>query len=206
MTARGRAAARTIGRSTGRGFLMARTWGVPGEEGIARPGRPAACDHRDMEILLYALGAAALLAGMAGVVLPALPGAPLLVAGALLVGWADGFTRVSGWTVAACALLGAAIWAVDLAAGVLGARAFGASRWSVVGSGVGLVAGLFLGLPGIVLGPAVGALVFEYARNPDFARAAKAGVGAFVGFVLGSVAKVALSFVLVGVLVVALVF
>jgi hypothetical protein len=159
-----------------------------------------------MEILLYTLGAAALVAGIAGVVLPALPGSALLVAGALLVGWADGFTRVSGWTVGACAILGAAIWGVDFAAGVLGAKAFGASRWSVIGSGVGLVVGLFLGLPGIILGPAVGALVFEYARNPDFERALKAGVGAFLGFVLGSVAKVALSFVLVGVLVLALVF
>jgi uncharacterized protein YqgC (DUF456 family) len=51
-----------------------------------------------------------------------------------------------------------------------------------------------------VLGPAVGALAFEYARDPNFERALKAGVGAFVGFVLGSVVKVALSFVLVGVL------
>lgn len=159
-----------------------------------------------MEILLYTLGAVALVAGIAGVVLPALPGSALLVAGALLVGWADGFTRVSGWTVGACAILGAAIWGVDFAAGVLGAKAFGASRWAVIGSGVGLVVGLFLGLPGIILGPAVGALLFEYARNPDFERALKAGVGAFLGFVLGSVAKVALSFVLVGVLVLALVF
>jgi uncharacterized protein len=139
-------------------------------------------------------------------VLPALPGSALLVAGALLVGWADGFTRVSGWSVAACALIGVAIWAVDLAAGVLGAKAFGASGWAVVGAGVGLLVGLFLGLPGIILGPAVGAIAFEYARNPDFERALKAGVGAFLGFVLGSVVKVALAFVLVGVLVLALVF
>jgi uncharacterized protein YqgC (DUF456 family) len=159
-----------------------------------------------MEVLLYVLGAVAILVGLAGVVLPALPGSALLVAGALLVGWADGFTRVSGWTVGACAILGAAIWLVDLAAGVLGAKAFGASRWSVIGSGVGLLVGLFLGLPGIVLGPAVGALAFEYARDPNFQRALKAGVGAFVGFVLGSVVKVALSFVLVGVLALALVF
>src|SRR5512133_3925638 len=153
-----------------------------------------------MEILLYVLGAAALAAGVAGVVLPVLPGSALLVAGAVLVGWADGFTRVSGWTVGACAIIGAAIWAVDLAAGVLGAKAFGASRWAVIGSGVGLLAGLFLGLPGIVLGPAVGALAFEYARDPNFEKALRAGAGAFLGFVLGSAVKVALAFVLIGVL------
>lgn len=159
-----------------------------------------------MELLLYALGAVALLVGLAGVVLPAVPGSLLLVAGALLVGWAEGFTRVSRWTVAACAAIGVLIWAVDLAAGALGAKAFGASKWAVIGSAVGLVAGLFLGLPGIVLGPPIGALAFEYARDPSFERALRAGVGAFLGFVLGSAVKIALAFVLVGVLVVAIIF
>jgi uncharacterized protein YqgC (DUF456 family) len=159
-----------------------------------------------VEIALYVLGAAAIAVGLAGVILPAIPGSALLVVGAVLVAWAEDFTRVSGWTVAACALIGAAIWVVDLVAGILGAKAFGASRWSVIGSAVGLVVGLFLGVPGIVLGPAVGAVVFEYARDPNFERAMKAGVGAFIGFLLGSAVKVSLSFVLVGVLVLALVF
>ncbi len=159
-----------------------------------------------MEILLYVLGAAALVAGVAGVVLPAVPGSLLLVLGAVLVAWAEDFTRVSGWTVALCGAIGAAIWVVDLAAGILGARAFGASRWAIVGAGLGLVVGMFLGLPGVVLGPAVGAIVLEYARNPSFERALRAGVGAFVGFVLGSAVKVSLAFVLIGVLIFALVF
>jgi uncharacterized protein YqgC (DUF456 family) len=159
-----------------------------------------------MEILLYVLGAAALVAGIAGVVLPAIPGSVLLVLGAVLVGWAEGFTRVSGWTVALCAAIGLAIWVVDLAAGILGARAFGASKWAIVGAGVGLLVGMFFSLPGIILGPAVGAIVLEYARDPNFERALKAGAGAFLGFVLGSAVKVSLAFVLVGVLVVALVF
>jgi hypothetical protein len=158
-----------------------------------------------VEILLYALGAVAVLAGLAGVVVPALPGAALLVLGAVLVGWADGFTRVSRWTVVACALLGAAIAVVDLVAGALGAKAFGASKWAVVGAGLGLLVGFFLGLPGIVLGPAVGAIAFEYARDPNFQRALKAGTGAFLGFLLGTAAKVSLAFVLVGVLILALV-
>jgi uncharacterized protein YqgC (DUF456 family) len=158
-----------------------------------------------VEILLYALGAIAVLAGLAGVVVPALPGAALLVLGAVLVGWADGFTRVSRWTVVACALLGAAIAVVDLVAGALGAKAFGASKWAVVGAGLGLLVGFFLGLPGIVLGPAVGAIAFEYARDPNFQRALKAGTGAFLGFLLGTAAKVSLAFVLVGVLILALV-
>jgi uncharacterized protein YqgC (DUF456 family) len=157
-----------------------------------------------VEILLYALGALAILAGLAGVVVPVIPGSALLVLGAALVAWAEGFERVSGWTVLACAILGAAIWLVDLVAGVLGARAFGASKWAVLGAGLGLLVGFFLGLPGIVLGPAVGAIAFEYARDPNFERAMKAGTGAFLGFLLGTAAKISLAFVLVGVLVFAL--
>jgi uncharacterized protein len=159
-----------------------------------------------MEILLYVLGAAALLAGLAGTVLPAVPGAALLVLGAALVAWAEDFTRVSGWTVAACAALGALILATDFVAGALGAKAFGASRWAVLGAGIGLFVGMFLGLPGIVLGPAVGAIALEYARDPSFERAMKAGVGAFLGFVLGTAVKVSLAFVLVGVVALALLF
>ncbi len=159
-----------------------------------------------MEILLYALGAASLVVGLVGVVLPAVPGSLLLVAGAVLVGWAEGFTRVSGLTVVLCAAIGLAIWAVDLAASLLGAKVFGASRWALLGGAVGLVVGLFFGLPGIVLGPAVGALAFEYVRDPNFGRALRAGAGTFVGFVLGSAVKVSLAFVLVGVLALALVF
>jgi uncharacterized protein YqgC (DUF456 family) len=154
--------------------------------------------------VLYTLGALTLLLGLAGLVLPALPGAPLLVAGAFLVAWAEGFTRVGWPTIALSAVLAGAIVAVDFLASALGAKAFGASRWAVIGATVGLLAGLFLGLPGILLGPGVGAIVFEWLRNPDFARALRAGVGATIGFIVGGAVKVALGFVLVGAIVLAL--
>jgi len=157
-----------------------------------------------MELALYVLGFVAMAVGLAGLVLPAVPGSALIVAGAVAVGWAEGFTRVGWGTLAVTIVLGVLVWAVDLAASVLGARAFGASRWAVVGAGVGVLVGLFLGPVGILLGPAVGAIAFEYARNPDFQRAAKAGVGAFLGFVLGSAVKLALGFAMVGLVLVAL--
>ena len=159
-----------------------------------------------MEIALYVLGSVVLIAGIAGLVLPVLPGALLILGGAVLVAWAERFTRVGWGPLVVIGLLCVAIWAVDFLAAVLGAKAFGASGWAILGASVGLVAGLFLGVPGIVLGPPVGAIAFEYVRNPNFEKAARAGVGAFVGFVLGSAAKVALAFVAVGVLVLALVF
>lgn len=160
-----------------------------------------------MEALLYALGAVSLVAGVAGVVLPVLPGSLLLALGAFLVAWAEGFTRVSGWTVALAVVLSLAIWGVDLLASALGAKAFGASRWAVLGASVGLVVGLLvLGPIGIVIGPAIGAVALEYWKNPDLRRAARAGAGAFLGFVVGSVVKVALAMVVVGIVVAAVVW
>ncbi len=158
-----------------------------------------------MHALAYVLGFAALAVGIVGVVLPVLPGSVLLVVGAVLIAWADGFTRVGWGTVILSALIGALIWGVDLAAAALGARVAKASKWAVIGAGVGLLVGLFLGLPGIILGPAVGAIAFEYLHDPDTRRALRAGTGAFIGFLLGSVVKIALAMVVVGVIVVKLV-
>ena len=59
--------------------------------------------------------------------------------------------------------------------------------------------GLFFGLPGLILGPAAGAVLFEYWRNPDFTRAGRAGAGALAGFVAGVVAKFGLTLFLIGV-------
>jgi uncharacterized protein YqgC (DUF456 family) len=157
-----------------------------------------------VEWVLYGLGALALVAGVAGVVLPALPGAPLLVAGAVLVAWAGDFHRVGWPALAGLGLLGGVIAAADWAAGVLGAKAFGASRWAVLGATIGLFAGLFLGLPGLLLGPALGAMAFELWKSPDLARATRAGVGAVVGLLVGGVLKIALAFVFLGVLAFAL--
>lgn len=162
--------------------------------------------EEEVEIALYVVGFLVLLVGIAGLVLPVLPGAVLILGGAVLVAWAEGFTRVGWGSLVVIGLICAAIWAVDLLAAALGAKAFGASGWAILGASLGLLAGLFAGLPGIVLGPPIGAVLLEYLRNPDFGRAAKAGAGAFLGFVLGSAAKVALAFVAVGVLVLAVVF
>lgn len=157
-----------------------------------------------MEIALYVSGFVAMAVGLAGLVLPAVPGSVLIVAGAIAVAWAEDFTRVGWGTLSAAIVLGVLIWLVDLAASVLGAKAFGASRWAVIGAGVGVVVGLFLGPAGILLGPAIGAVLFEYLRNPDFARAARAGLGAFLGFVLGSAVKLALGFAIAGLVLFAL--
>jgi uncharacterized protein YqgC (DUF456 family) len=151
------------------------------------------------EIALVGLGVIIVLVGLAGLVLPALPGTPLIVGGLALIAWADGFTRISGLTLALIALLGSAGWVMDYITGVLGARRAGASRWGVAGAAIGLVAGLPFGLPGLVLGPGLGAALFEYLRDPDFGRALRAGGGVLIGFLVGTVVKYTIAFAMIGI-------
>jgi len=153
-----------------------------------------------MAIGLLLLGIVLLLAGLAGLLLPALPGMPLLFAGALAIAAADGFIRVGWLTLLVVAVLAVGGVLVDHAAGVLGARKAGASGWGMAGAVIGLLAGLPFGLPGIVLGPGIGAVALEYARDHEFRRAARAGTGVFVGFLVGTVLKYAIGAVIIGVL------
>ncbi len=157
-----------------------------------------------MSALLYLVGTVLLVAGVAGLVLPVLPGSLLMIAGVAVMAWAEDFTRIGWPTIAISAVLGLAMIAVDHAASLLGARAFGASRWAVLGGAIGVVVGLFFGLPGIILGPMAGAVAFEAWKGRSLQRAARAGVGVLVGFVAGSLVKIALAFVLVGVVAVGL--
>ena len=152
-----------------------------------------------MALALKIVGVLALLVGFVGLFLPAIPGSILLFGGVLAIAAADGFDKISVGTVIACGVLSAAAFAVDYLAGLLGARKFGASKWGVVGALVGLVAGLPMGLLGIVIGPAAGAVIAEYLVDRDFKRATKAGGGAFVGFLVGMLAKVALAFTILGI-------
>jgi uncharacterized protein YqgC (DUF456 family) len=156
-------------------------------------------------IALYLLGALLLLAGLAGLILPVLPGAVFLFAGALAVAWAGDFQRLGWPTLTVVGVLAALSLVVDWAATALGARASGAWGWAVAGASIGLVIGLFLGPLGILLGPAVGAVALEYWKDPDFDKALRAGAGTFVGFLIGSVLKVGLAFLLLGVIAVGLV-
>lgn len=147
------------------------------------------------------VGSGLILAGLAGLLLPALPGMPLLFLGAVAVAAADGFVRVGWVTLVVIGLLAALGVAVDHAAAVVGARRAGASWWGMAGAIVGLVLGLPFGLPGIVLGPGIGAVALEYAKDREFRRAAKAGAGVFIGFVVGTVLKYAIACAIVGLLV-----
>jgi uncharacterized protein YqgC (DUF456 family) len=156
-----------------------------------------------MNVLIVVLGVVLAAAGLVGLLLPGIPGMPLVLAGIVVAAWADDFARIGFPTLAAVTVLAVIGMILDYMAGVLGARRWGASRWGFVGALVGLVAGLPLGLAGLVIGPAAGAVVFEYARDRDIHRAARAGVGVLVGFVLGTAFKYAVAMTMIGLAVLA---
>ena len=149
--------------------------------------------------VLWTLAIVLVIVGLMGVVLPALPGTILIFAGLLLAAWADGFTRVGALTLVIIGVIGAASYGVDFAAGALGAKHLGASKRAMVGAGLGTVLGLFLGLPGIILGPFVGAVAGELTAHRDWKRAGKAGLAAWIGFAIGTAVKVGIAFAMIGI-------
>lgn len=143
--------------------------------------------------LVWILAALLILAGVAGSVLPALPGAPLILVAAVLHRWLlPGW--VSLWTVAALAVLAAVTVVVDAACGVFGVRRFGGGRWAMLGAGVGAAVGLFFGPLGLLFGGVVGAVICEMAFDRKaLNEALKAGVGAGLGMLVGTVLRLGLA-------------
>lgn len=157
-----------------------------------------------MEAWLLWLAAAVLVAlGLAGLILPAIPGAPLLFLGLVAAAWAEGFAYVGAWMLAVLGLMTLLTWGVDFAATAFGARRFGATSRAAWGAALGTLVGLFFGLPGILLGPFIGAMIGELAGNRPPGEAARAGLGATLGLAFGAAVKVALAFAMIGVFLVA---
>ncbi len=154
-------------------------------------------------VLLWVLAAALVVVGLLGLVLPVLPGAPLLFAGLLLAAWADSFAYVGPGTLVALGFMAFLTYAVDFAAAGVGAKRFGASKRAVVGAAIGAVVGLFFGLPGVLLGPFAGAVLGELSAQRNLQAAGRAGVGASLGLVLGAAAKLALGFAMLGLFLIA---
>jgi uncharacterized protein YqgC (DUF456 family) len=156
---------------------------------------------------LWVLVVLLMVAGLAGTVLPALPGTALVLAGAVLGAWIDDFNRVSVGTLGLIALLAVLAWALDFVAGWLGAQRAGASRQALLGAALGTVLGLFMGLVGVLFMPLVGAAVGEWLarrHHPEPAgRAVRVGVATWLGILAGMLAKVVLACMMVGIFVAA---
>lgn len=144
--------------------------------------------------------------GLAGVVLPIIPGIPLMFAGMWLLAWAQDFVHVGPVTLWVLGLLALLSVAVDLLASVLGAQRVGASRGGLIGAALGTAVGLFFGLPGILFGPLIGAVAGELFYRPGLHSATRVGLATWAGIIVGAVFKVAIAFVMLGLFAFALLF
>ena len=158
-----------------------------------------------MSIVFWVLGAALVLVGLVGIVMPALPGHLLIFVGLVLAAWAEGFSRVGFWTLGVIGAVALASYGIDFAAVALGTRRLGATPRAMTGAAIGTLLGLFFGLPGIIIGPFLGAVIGELTATKDFARAGKAGVAAWIGFAIGTAVKVGLAFLMIAIFLAALV-
>ena len=149
------------------------------------------------------LGVALIIVGFLGIVLPVLPGVPLMYAGMVLAAWSDGFERIGWLSLTVLGVLTLISVIVDVASSALGAQRVGASRRAIWGALIGALIGLFFGLPGLILGPFIGAVIGEFSVHGRMHAAGKVGVATWVGLIFGTLVKIAIGFSMLGVFVLA---
>ncbi|HEU4524313.1 MAG TPA: DUF456 domain-containing protein [Gemmatimonadales bacterium] len=141
--------------------------------------------------------------GVLGTVVPALPGAPLVLAGLFVAAWIDGFREVGWFTLTILSLITLVTVAIDLGASAVGAQRVRASRLALVGATLGTVVGFFFGVPGLLLGPFLGAAAGEYLARRDLRRAGKVGFATWLGLIFAAAAKLAIVFTMLGIFAIA---
>ncbi|MFH1207581.1 MAG: DUF456 domain-containing protein [Patescibacteria group bacterium] len=152
------------------------------------------------EIILFVIALAVMLVGLAGVILPVLPGAPLIFAAVIGYGALTGFESLSKEIIITLAILTGVSLLLDWLPGIVGVKKFGGSVWGVTGSMVGMLAGLFVGgVIGMVVLSFVGAVVGEILAGRKNEQAFRAGAGSFIGFFFGVVAKFTIGSVMIGI-------
>src|SRR5512144_54970 len=145
-----------------------------------------------MTVLLWIAAIGLIVTGVAGTVLPVLPGAILVFAGIALAAAIDDFSRIPVWLLVVLGVLTALAWIVDYVAALFGAKRAGASRQAIIGAALGTVAGILTGLWGLLFMPLAGAAIGEYLAERDALRAGRVGIATWIGLLLGTVAKLAI--------------
>ena len=153
----------------------------------------------DWTILWWILAGLIVITGLVGTIVPALPGIPIILAGLVLAAWSTGFEPVGWGTLGVLGALTALSVLIDFLAAAAGAKKLGASQRAFWGATLGAVIGMFFGLPGILLGPFIGAVVAELSSGRGAQQAGRSGYGVWLGIVLGTAAKLAIAFLMLGI-------
>jgi uncharacterized protein len=144
-----------------------------------------------MTILAIVVFVVTFLVALAGIILPVLPGVPIVAAGALVAAWLTGFQEFGITPLVIVGLLTALSIVIDYVAGIVGAQKYGASKSGIWGSVIGSLVGLFFFPPfGFLIGALVGAVIAEMLIGRKLEEAIKSGFGVLVGTFSGVVAKI----------------
>jgi uncharacterized protein len=136
--------------------------------------------------------------GLAGSILPMIPGPILILAACILHGFLRPQSAMSWWGIGIEVALLALVYVVDFMSGMVGTKLFGGSKWALWGVFVGGLVGIFFSLPGIILGPIIGAFAFEMLFDQKRIKAAaKSTWGTVVGTGVGFVLRLILAIIMV---------
>jgi uncharacterized protein YqgC (DUF456 family) len=158
----------------------------------------------DFGLLWYVLAAVLIIVGIAGAIIPALPGVPLVFAGMWLAASVDDYALIGTGSLILLGVLAGIAVLLDFVAGILGARRVAASGRALWGAMIGTIVGMFFGLAGLLLGPFIGALIGEVTAGGTFRRSTHVGVATWLGILFGTVAKIGLSFTMLGIFIAAI--
>jgi len=151
-----------------------------------------------MEVFWWLFAIVVMALGLIGTVIPILPGTTIILAAALIHRVVLGAGRSVGWSaLVAMLLLTLLTYAIDAAAGYLGAKRFGATKWGLIGCAAGALAGLFFGLLGLFVGPVIGAIAGELIGGKKVVKAGRAGWGTLLGSLGGLIAKLFIGLIMI---------
>jgi len=149
--------------------------------------------------LVIALTVVLMLLGLAGSLLPMLPGSPLILAGAVLYAWHMQFTVVGWGDLIVLGVLALAGQGLDYAASALGAKKYGGSTWGMIGAGIGGTVGVIAAnIIGLIIGSFAGAVILELLQGGELKASMKVGYGTLAGFLCGAAGKVIIACIMAG--------
>jgi uncharacterized protein YqgC (DUF456 family) len=153
----------------------------------------------DWTILWWILAGLIVITGFVGTIVPALPGIPIIFSGLVLAAWSTDFEPVGWGTIGVLGALTILSVMIDFLAAAFGAKRLGASQRAFWGATLGAIVGIFFGLFGIILGPFVGAVAAELSSGRGAQQAGRSGYGVWIGIVIGTAAKLAIAFLMLGI-------
>ena len=149
-----------------------------------------------MEWIWIILGIIFCIVGIAGSILPLLPGPPIAYAGMLIQQLRDPNPFTTKFLLIWAGIVVITI-VLDYMVPIWGTKRYGGSKYGVWGCTIGFLAAFWMGPLGIIIGPFVGAYIGELIANKSSKEAIRAATGSFVGFLLGSLLKLIVCFFMI---------